>query len=502
MRSVIQGERKLLKSVRFISFDLYSGAGRNAGDAEDKSRGSRSLPSVLPPVRAIALILTMIFVWTSLTAPRLHAQGNGQNSAGESRSGVKGIRIGLFTLDFGGQARLRYENDGGFTLKGYEPGGSDRLLLERIRLDLSARLSDRAGLFLQLQDAHAFLTRFKDSDFPVSSPIADTLDIRQLYGEWLRIGGSPFGFRVGRQQISYGDQRVFGPGNWGNTGRFAWDAAMLKIDTKWFWTDAWVGKYLLYKSDVWPDRDIDHFWTFVGYTHIKALPFRLDLFYVLKHDTSGKIVGESGIGNLLSHTMGLQAEGHAFGALDASATFAAQLGRYGRDALRAFGASGKLGLILPVAWKPRLGGQYTWGSGDSNPTDGVHGTFDGVYGGRDIFFYGYLNLFFWANLRDAEIDFSFEPRRGLVFYVEYHHFSLDQATDAWYTTGLNAYRRDPKGRSGTTLGDEPDFRIVWTLWNHLELMGGYGRFFPGGFVKNEGPASPANWYFVQAAYSW
>ena len=415
---------------------------------------------------------------------------------------LKNMQAGPLTIDFGGQARMRYEYDNGFTLKGYEPEGHDQLLLERVRLDLSAHFKEGPRLFLQLQDAHAFLTRFKGTDFPVSSPIQDTLDIRQLYAEWQHLGGTAIGFRVGRQQISYGDQRVFGPGNWGNTGRFAWDAAMLKIDTGRFWTDAWVGKYLTYKSDVWPDRDIDHFLTFVCYTHVKELPFRLDLFYVLKHDSSGKVAGESGIGNLLSHTIGLQAEGHAFGVLDASTTFAAQLGRYGNDALRAFGASGKLGITLPVAGKPRLGGQYTWGSGDSSPTDGVHGTFDGVYGGRDIFFYGYLNLFFWANLRDAEVDFSLEPRRSLAFYVEYHHFRLDQGTDAWYTTGLKAYRRDPTGRSGTNLGDELDFRAAWTLWNHLELMGGYGRFFPGRFVENTGPGAAANWFFLQTAYSW
>jgi hypothetical protein len=449
-----------------------------------------------------SVFLILIFLLVSLVDPRLHAQANGQNPAGESPSGVKGIRIGLFTLDFGGQARLRYENDDGFTLKGYEPGGHDQLLLERVRLELSARFKEGPRLFLQLQDAHAFLTRFTDEDFPQSSPIADTLDIRQLYVEWLGIGGSPFGFRVGRQQISYGDQRVFGPGNWGNTGRFAWDAAMLKIDTAGFAAELWIGKYLRYESAAWPDPSVNGFLTFVAYTQIKKLPFRLDLFYVLKRDSSGKVAGESGIGNLLSHTIGLQVEGHAFDVLDASATFAAQLGRYGNDTLRAFGASGKLGVTVPVSWTPRLGGQYTWGSGDSNPKDGVHETFDGVYGGRDIYFYGYMNLFFWANLRDAEIDFSFQPQRALAFYVEYHHFRLDQAADAWYTTGLKAFWQDSTGSSGTALGDEVDFRVVWTLWNHLELMTGGGRFFPGSFIKNTGPAAGAVWIFFQSAFSW
>ena len=455
----------------------------------------------------IAWAATWLAGLALLLAPGLAlAQEGGQPEASNNQdkfwSRLKNMQVGPLTIDFGGQARMRYEYDDEFTLKGYEPGGHDRLLLERIRLDLSAHFEEGPRFFLQLQDAHAFLTRFKDTDFPVSSPIQDTLDIRQLYAEWQHIGGTAIGFRLGRQQISYGDQRVFGPGNWGNTGRFAWDAAMLKVDTRWFWTDAWVGKYLLYKTDVWPDRHIDHFQTFVAYTHLKELPFRLDLFYVLKHDTSGTAAGESGTGNLLSHTVGLQAEGRAFDLLDASATFAAQYGRYGGDLLRAYGASGKLGLTLPVAGKPRIGGQYTWGSGDSNPADGVHGTFDGVYGGRDIYFYGCLNLFFWANIRDAEVDFSVKPHPGIELFVEYHHFRLDQATDAWYTTGLNAYRRDPAGQSGTALGDELDFRATWTLWNHLELMGGYGRFFPGGFVEITGPASPANWFFVQATYSW
>ena len=184
-------------------------------------------------------------------------------------------------------------------------------------------------MLLQLQDAHAFLTRFVDSDFPQSSPIEDTLDIRQLYAEWLHIDGSPFGIRVGRQQISYGDQRVFGPGSWGNTGRYAWDAAMVKVETERFASDFWVGRYLLYKSAVWPDRSADNFLTFVNYTQFKKLPARFDVFYVLKHDGSGQVVGESGAGDLLSHTVGLQIEGHPF----------VKSYRRGRDLFRAIGTT-------------------------------------------------------------------------------------------------------------------------------------------------------------------
>lgn len=418
-------------------------------------------------------------------------------------SHVKDLHAGPLTFDFSGQARLRFEYDDGFGIKGYEPGGHDQLLLERIRFELSTRFWDRPRLFLQLQDAHAFFTKLRASDFPQSNPIEDTLDIRQLFIEWLKIGGSPVGFRVGRQQISYGDQRVFGPGNWGNTGRFAWDAAMLKIETESLWSDLWVGRFLQYQSSVWPDRAVDNFLTVVDYTQVQKLPFRLGLFYVLKYDASGTVAGETGTGDLLSHTMGFQADGTAMSELlDAGATFAVQFGRYGADRLLAFGANARLGVTAPVEWKPRIGGQFTWGSGDQNPADGIHGTFDGVYGGRDIFFYGYLNLFFWANLRDAEVDFSVHPHRAVTLYVEYHHLALDAPRDAWYTTGLKAYRRDVSGGSGSTLGDELDVRAVWLAWGHLELMAGYGHFFPGAFVNNTGAAAPADWGFAQAAYSW
>ena len=459
------------------------------------------LPSA---VMALEILLSANFLSSPSPAradssPSSEASPNAQD---EFWAKGKGVQLGPLLFDFGGQARLRYENDDDFTLKGYAPGKNDQLLLSRLRLDFSLRYEEDARLFLQLQDAHPFLTQYRDSDFPLSSPIEDSLDVRQLYLEWLNIAGSPIGFRVGRQQISYGDQRVFGPGSWGNTGRYAWDAAMLIVNTEWLEADVWTGRYLLYKSDAWPDQPVEHFMTDVAYFKIKKLPFRLDLFYVYKYDYRGEIKGESGTGNLHSHTWGFQAEGRAFKNWDWGATFAGQSGDYGKDTIRAYGANAKLGFTFPTEWSPRLGGQFTWGSGDHDPTDGVHETFDGVYGGRDIFFYGYLNLFTWANLHDLEADFSLRPHRTLQLYAEYHNFNLDDPHDAWYTTGLSAYRRDPTGRSGTALGDEIDLRAVWTLWNHLELMGGYGQFIPGAFVENTGPAATASWFFFQAAYSW
>ena len=431
-------------------------------------------------------------------------QGAGAAGAGAAQdrfwSHLKDNPLGPLRLDFGGQVRLRYEHDDQFSVKGYAPDTHDQFLLERVMLEATLRYGPRGRVFLQLRDAHVFGTRLGEADFTGNNPFTDHLDIRQAFAEWLRIGGSPLGVKVGRQQISYGDQRVFGPGQWGNTGRWYWDVGMLTLDTNYLALDVWAGRPVRSRPEKWPDRPAPDPTAVVAYARVKRLPLRLDVFYALKYNGKGDTPGERGAGDLVSSSVGLQAAG-LWRRLDYSGTFVAQLGAYGQDTLRAFGASGTLGVTLPLPWQPRLAALVTWGSGDRNPTDGVHGTFDGVFGGADIMFYGYLNLFMWANLRDYEANLHLQPARTLRVHVQYHYFTIDAARDAWYSTSLKAVRQDATGAAGIALGHELDARVIWTLWGRLELMAGYGRFFPGTFVATTGPAPAANWFFGQTSYS-
>lgn len=458
-----------------------------------KSRGGPSVWNAYVPhaLRAFTVL--------SLLLLPLEVRG-AQDAQDHSWTHLKGIRLGPLTLDLGGQVRFRYESDHDFQVKSYAPGTSDSFLLERIMLNADLRYGEQARIHLQFRDAHVMGSRLGQEDFPRSNPFEDTMDIRQAFAEWLRIGGSPFGIKVGRQQISYGDQRVFGPGLWGNTGRYVWDAAMLKIDTESFWSDVWVGRFIKNRPDDWPNSAFAWPLAAVFYSHVKKLPFSLDFFYAHRYDGSASTKAETGTGNLVSHSIGFQAEGEKAPFLY-GATFVHQFGSFGEDTLRALGANGKLGFFLPLPFEPQITAQFTWGSGDSDPHDGIHGTFDGVFGGADIMFYGYLNLFFWANIRDHEMDVRFKPMETVTVKVQYHYFSLDRSTDAWYTTSQKPLRRDPTGEAGTSLGHELDASIVWNLSNHLELTAAYGHFFPGTFVARTGKASEADWFCGQIVYA-
>jgi len=407
--------------------------------------------------------------------------------------------LGSAAVELGGQVRLRFEDDQAFDVRGYRPAIDDRFLLSRVMLDAAVRLSPRHRFLLELRDAHETGSYLDAEDFPRNNPFSDTIDIRQLFYEGLDLAG--VSVRLGRQQISYGDQRVFGPGQWGNTGRWAWDAALVNVKRSRVDADVWVGRPVRNRPDRWPNASVPEPIVATVYARVLKLPMRLDLFYVHKGDAPGTTAGETGAGTLRSHSLGFQTEG-ARGRLDYALTGVMQRGAWGPHQSRTGGASATLGVRMKMPWQPRIRAVMTWGSGDDDPHDGVHGTFDGVVGGADIAFYGYCNLFFWANLWDREVQVLLRPASRLDVYLQAHSFALASPRDAWYSTSLSTVRRDPTGASGTDLGGEIDGRAVYRIRPDVELMAGLGYFRPGAYVSRTGASRDALWLMAQVTWSW
>jgi len=107
-------------------------------------------------------------------------------------------------------------------------------------------------------------------------------------------------------------------------------------------------------------------------------------------------------GTLRGFSSGVQLEGSAWERFGYAGTLY-HYGAYGRDKIRAYGFNAQLRALLATRWKPRVTTQLTWGSGDGDPHDGVHG----VFGGADIAFHGLLNVFYWPKKKDESIR---EPR--------------------------------------------------------------------------------------------
>ena len=410
----------------------------------------------------------------------------------------RGYLIGNIKFSLSGTYRLRGEVQDSFNIRAYGTGACEDYLLSRLRLEIDWRWTSQFRLHAQFQDARTLGLSFSDEDFSGgNNPYRDPVDINQLYFEYRP--SKTVGLKIGRQPLSYGDRRVFGPGDWSNTGRYAWDAVRLEIDGKSFSSHWLAGRVVLHAPDRRPNAHAGGPTAYASYNSIKNLPFNLDIFYVFKHDGRGSTKGEGGTGDLFSHSTGFRIEGQG-GQWDYSAMGVRQFGHWGADDIKAHGLAFSLGYTFDASWKPHLIIQYILGSGDKNPTDGIHGTFDGIFSGADTVLYGWMNLFFWQNLREFRVDLILRPAETLTFRGEYHHFELDEAKDAWYFPG-KALRRDVTGFSGRRLGNEIDLTVRKRLSGWLEILSGVCFYLPGEFVKNTGPSPAAKWFFLETTFS-
>ena len=417
---------------------------------------------------------------------------------------LKDIPLGPFRLDVGGSVRLRYEYRDDFNQQRYADQRrrdleSDHFVLQRTRLDFTLHFTENAHAFVQVQDARAFDSDFKKDDFAMGCPYWNPVDLRQAYIEWLHIADTPFGLKVGRQAIFYGDNRIWGPGEWGNVGRYTWDAAKLIIDTPCAEVHGIFANQVAYDPHSFDEHESD-LDAFGIYAMVKKLPFKLDLFWVGKNTRPRIVANARGdTVNLDTHTVGFRIDGTLGRGWDYGGTLARTFGERNGVDVEAYGANARLGYTFPCPWNPRIGIEYSHATGDPNAAGGDFETFDGVFGAIDKY-YGRINFFAWMNLQDIQFSFSVQPVRKLKVMVDYHFFRLDDRKDAWYWCNGQPARRDATGRAGSSLGQEIDLVVSYRLGHH-RFLAGYAHFFPGSFIERTGPSPDADWLFFQCLYA-
>lgn len=435
---------------------------------------------------------------------------------------------GQQTLTFGAGIRLRYEFQHNFNQKFYgdDPGkgtANDGFLLGRFRAGLDWRPTENIHLALWGQHATAWDAAMPDSAFysgtfrTDNNPNKDYWELYTTYLEVTNLLDLPLSLKAGRQLITYGNCRIFGPGQWGNTGRWIWDAVKLSWKFQRGFLDVFYGQTMLHEVRRFSPKHRHGFEGAGFYAHIDLVrePFfiALEPTAFTKRDRHHNYTGEKKDydrradgtrvwfkkeGDIDSWYAGGRIYGRDIFGFDFDATFLQEQNDFADDDLRACGYHVMLGYHVPMAWKPFVTLEYSYASGDSNPNDGDHETFQGAFGARDKM-YGRMNLFHWRNLRDIEAGLTLKPCRGLKMKISYHKFLLAERRDAWYLNS-KAYR-DPTGRSGDDVGRELDILATCTMFKNHTLMAGWGHFWPDAFAKNMASSKQANWIFLQWEYT-
>jgi hypothetical protein len=430
--------------------------------------------------------------------------------------------------DFGGALRTRYEVKEGFAIPGkagsldFRDRGADmsnEYFIERLRYHVgytekwwSAYVEGRSS-FAQSDERFAYFA----SPVPPHTknrnglgPESDRIDLHQAY---VTIGNHkefPLSLKVGRQELSYGEERLVGAFAWNNIGR-VFDAAKARWQNPWFGADFFVSRPVIPEDQNF-NVENDYDWFSGMYATSTKIPKNtLDVYFLARNSSQKAISAEPNPqfpqpSARDIYTLGgrLKSKPGELGNWDYSLEGAYQFGDY-RDRRRgatskrltqdAFMAVLQGGYTFADAWaKPRLGAEYSYASGDSNPTDGKHETFENLFPTNHKF-YGYMDFISLQNIHDVRGILTLKPCPRLSMAFEGHGFWLADTHDNFYNVG-GAPRGglgNPPGGAGTGyginstysafVGTEVDVIAGYAVTRFAQLEAGYGHFFVGDYVK-------------------
>ncbi len=430
---------------------------------------------------------------------------------------------GRVQFDLEARARFEVRNNNRDFDDAINDDNDDSWLLTRFRLGIALKPLPWLKLYAQGQDVREI-----DSDRPNIPGVrgtegGDEFDLRQAYVEFADYKKFPLGVTVGRQTISYGDRRLLADSQWSNFGR-TFDAAKLRVQTTRFSMDAFVGCPVQIKEHVFNDSDSAD--TVAGlYASTEAIgPQTTDLFYIYrdKADLQPDLdpTNQTGArGAFLGNAQRVSTIGTRWkskpGALrgwDYGLEAAFQWGEVWngnrttpRLDHRAAAVHAEGGYTFEqAAWRPRLGLEYNYATGDKDPKDGESESFQNLFPSNHEK-YGYIDEFSWRNLHNARFQFSVKPGKTVDVELNYHAFWLAETSDYWYrSNGFSTLRtKTPDGRDVRTIGassfagQELDFVMKWKPRKWLNIDAGYSHFFAGDYLRDTGAHDDADLGYVQ-----
>jgi Alginate export len=359
------------------------------------------------------------------------------------------------------------------------------------------------------------------------------IDLHQAYVTLGNHKEFPISLKVGRQELLYGDERVLGAYNWNNIGR-VFDAAKVRWQNSWFAADFFTGRVIIPDDNNF-NMPNDYDWFSGVYASTKLIPKQTTEFYFLSRNTANGSTNVNGsVPPLLNgppardiYTMGLRLKSAPgeFGPWDYAGEFMGQFGHFNDPALaparqslehRAFAIFAGGGYTWTrQAYAPRIGLEYNFASGDSDPRDGKHETFENLFPTNHKF-YGYMDFVSLQNIHNVRLTSSFKPLPRLVLEGNYHAFWLADTHDSFYTVaGARRGGINPTvGGTGYGLnanyhsyvGSEVDLVATYAMSPHATLEAGYGHFFAGDYVKQSLSSSAfgavdANWVYLQTQFN-
>jgi len=393
-------------------------------------------------------------------------------------------------LRFSGELRERFE---GYSGGGFKPNSTNDYDLQRIRLGVDIKPTHWLNFFAELQDARVF------GITPALPPYQSTSQLFQGYVEIGNPEGDGFSSRVGRQQMSFGNNRLIGDSWWTNVSR-TFDAARVAYQKGRLRVDAFAASVVILRQGVFDHHNQGNdLYGLYGSVHDVIPHATLDV-YEFWHLQPGFAIQGLKPGHLDEWTTGFRWVGALPLNFDYRTEMALQLGDLGPDKIHSWLGHYVIGYSFKnVRFKPRLFVEYDYGSGSNNVKSGTYSTFDPIYpSSHDKL--GLADQFGWRNIQDLRFGQEFKLARKWTLATSFHDFWLANAHDALYPSRGAVIAQSPTGVDGTHIGEEFDVQAIYTPSRQTEFGFGYGHVFTGEFLNKTTKGVDYNYPYMLVEY--
>jgi hypothetical protein len=388
-----------------------------------------------------------------------------------------------------GEFRERVE---GFENSGFNETRDDVYYLSRFRFNV-ATTSKYFGTTVQLQDARVG----QKTVGPTGTPFTAKFDLRQAFAD-IGSAKSPVVARVGRQELAFGDQRLIGHLNWTNAAR-TFDAARVTFKSKAAQVDLFGASIVRIMDGEFDKSGNGHRLAGAYVSSGKVVPKGTVEPYVLWRRDQNQRPEIGTAADLKQVTTGVRLAGRMPAALDYNVEMDVQRGSLATDDIKAWAGHWQLRATLPGTKTPHVTGEYNYASGDSNPADGIRGTFDQLYPtGHDK--YGLADQVGWRNIHDVRLGVDVTPFKATPITLNYHSYWLAEKRDGLYNAGGALLARVAAGAASAKVGQEIDLQIARPITPQLALAAGYSHLFAGPFLKEATPGKSYSGPFLMLTY--
>lgn len=359
---------------------------------------------------------------------------------------------------------------------------------QRARLSVRASAKERVGLLLELQDVRAWGSEPNTVTVTPNTGLHQGfLDVRAA--KWLDV-------RIGRQELSYGEDRLIGNLDWAQTAR-AFDGVFLRVTASPHVTID--GFAMMLKPPSWLTPDAQPRFMNSG-SYFSGLYLRAR-FGRAGFDTYalGLFEDVSTVAGWLPHSNRATLGARAFFNVQSLAVVgegAFQTGLVGpaRELELAGAFALKATYTLSSVWgTPYVLGEVSGASGDGTPGDGVDHTFNQLFPTGHAHL-GYMDYVGWSNVVAAHGAIGFRPW-GANVWLDVHHFRAWDPRGAWVAANGSVFVPADVSRTNGNMGTELDLSVTVPLFDFVSLAGNVSVFFPGGAGAARG-TNPSTWGFL------